>query len=345
MSTGYIGGNDVHVSTWDIGLDLAAPFSGLIEDNAFHGGYVGIYYGAPAALSANRIYDNNYAGVIATVPGTTDGFGFVGDTQPNDIYQNYQGVELDGGQMQNQYIHDNYYYGVTGSGMLVCNDLDHANLIANDNTGVSINGPVEFNRITGNYVGIYAVSGQLVARNLIYRNTSMGLMIEFQNDVRVFNNTFFAPTSTQVYEATPANIFVGGSSQVEIRNNILWAENGFDIYVNSDGTSGYFSDYNDLYSSGTGEIVYWGGQVFNDLSVWQQASLLFEGQQSFPAFDLHSIGTSAVDPSSSQPRFLDPTRDDFRVLNQGSTSSSPVRRSTLATPWRTRLCRRVPTTC
>ena len=63
---------------------------------------------------------------------------------------------------------------------------------------------------------------------------------------------------------------VDGAADVEIRNNILWAADGYDIYVANDSTSGYFSDYNDLYATGAGKLVFW----TMDFSRWISSSRL-----------------------------------------------------------------------
>ena len=72
------------MSASGIGLDIAAAFTGLIENNAFHNAQVGVAYGAAAALGGNLIYDN-VTGVTSSVGDTASGFGFVGTTLPNQI--------------------------------------------------------------------------------------------------------------------------------------------------------------------------------------------------------------------------------------------------------------------
>ena len=287
--------NDIQIGSSGTGLVIAAPFSGTIANNAIHGGSVGISYSASAALSANRIYGNT-TGVVSTVAGTINGFGFVGITQPNEIFSNVTGVQLTG-QMQNQYIHDNAT-GVSGSGILGGNDLEHANLIEANTTGVSFTGPIQFNRISLNTIGIVAANAQLIDHNLIYRNTQTALKIQGRNDVRVFQNTFYTPTGDNIR-------IDGASSQVEIRNNILWAESGYDIYVANDSTSGFFSDYNDLHASGTGKLVYW-TRDFTDILDWQE---------DVHEYDLNSIGYTVVNPLWSEPRFVNRGQDDYRIFD------------------------------
>ena len=66
--------------------------------------------------------------------------------------------------------------------------------------------------------------------------------------MEIINNTFYSPNQT--------NIMVnGGSANVEILNNILWTGGGYDLDIANDSHSGFFSDYNDLYTTGSGQIV------------------------------------------------------------------------------------------
>jgi len=85
--------------------NITIAFTGLIANNSISGATFGVAYSAGGAFSDNLIFNNNI-GVIATVAGSTNGFGFVGSTAPNQIYNNQTGVQLIG-QMQNQHIYDN----------------------------------------------------------------------------------------------------------------------------------------------------------------------------------------------------------------------------------------------
>jgi hypothetical protein len=130
-----------------------------------------------------------------------------------------------------------------------------------------------------------------------------------KNDVRLFSNTIYTPQGDAID-------VIRSSSQVEIRDNILWTGGGYDIYVANDSTSGFFSDYNDLHTTGPGKLIFW-TQDFTDLLVWQQ-----DVNQS----DLHSIGRTAVNPNWSQPRFVGLALGDFRVFDETARQrfSSPT---------------------
>lgn len=292
-AAGHVAGNDATAA--GTVLAVGAAFTGLIEANTFHGGAVGVAYQAAAALSGNRIADNA-TGVLSLVAGNVNGFGFVGTTLPNQIFHNATGVNLLG-RMQGQHVFANAT-GVTGSGQLIANDFEHANLIEANVTGVDFAGPIQFQRAARNTVGIAAHGGQLIAHDFLYRNTFRGINVQGQTDVRIFDNTLVAATGDLIRVENR-------SSTVEVRNNILWAQGGYDIYVANDSTAGFFSDYNDLYATGAGKLVFW-TMDFSDILDWQEDVY---------RFDLHSEGRTVVDPLWAQPRFVGLTLDDYRVFD------------------------------
>lgn len=301
---GQISGNDVSASGPALVID--AVFTGPIEDNDIHHSATGVDYSAAAALGHNRIH-HNVTGIRSTVAGDVNGLGFVGAGAPNEIFANTTGVDLTG-QMQGQHIYGNTT-GVRGGGLLVSPDLDHANLIESNTVGVDFAGPIQFQRIAGNQTGIAAKSGQLIAHNLVYRNTVAGLLVSGVSDVRIFHNTLYTPVGDLLR-------IVGGSSNVEVRSNIFWNESGYDLFVADDSQVGFFSDFNNLHASGSGKLVHWSGFNFTDILDWQA---------DVAQFDLHSIGRTVVNPDWSLPQFLDRSQNDFRLLamSAGQRFSSP----------------------
>jgi len=209
--------------------------------------------------------------------------------------------------MQGQHVHDNGV-GVSGSGVLGGADLEHANVIESNTTGVSVSGTVQFNRIADNVVGIAATGGELISRNLIYRNSDAGVLVRGAHGLQVLSNTFYAPQGD--------NVRIESGADVTVRNNILWAEHGYDIYVANAAQAGFVSDANDLYGTGAGRLVYW-TKDFTDLLDWQA---------DVARFDLHSIGHTVVNPDWAAPRFASLARDDYEVLGlvAGQRSSSPT---------------------
>ena len=136
----------------DTVLLLDATFTGSIADNDFYGAAVGVSYQAGGSLGANRIHDN-VIGVLSTVDNPSTGLGFIAGQEPDQIYQNTTGVELVNATLQDQHVYLNQT-GVGGSGNLVATDLDQANVIEENIVGVNFNGPIEFNRIDSNSIGI-----------------------------------------------------------------------------------------------------------------------------------------------------------------------------------------------
>ncbi len=284
-----------HVTAVTTALDLDANFSGLIKSNRFGGATVGVRYEFSAAMSDNDI-TNNSIGVIAVVDSTLDGFGTQAGLLPNRIDGNITGVQLSG-QMFNQIIRNNTT-GVVGTGALVSPSLELANVIEANTTGVQVAGRIEYQKIGRNTLGILASNQQLIGHNILYRNTE-SLRVDARNDVRIIQNTFYTPTGDHIR-------VVGGSQRTEIQNNILWTENGYNLFVANDSTNGFFSDFNVLHTSGSGKIGYF-TRDFHDILDWQQ---------DIYRFDLNSIGRTSVDPGRTEPRFVNKAIDDYRILDQ-----------------------------
>ena len=103
---------------------------------------------------------------------------------------------------------------------------------------------------------------------------------------------------------------------MEILNNILWTGGGYDLDIAADSHSGFFSDFNDLYSTGGGLIVHY----LEDFSV------ILDWQDDVALYDLHSIGTTVVNPTAAQPQFVDLALNDFTVYPAvaGVRSTSPT---------------------
>ncbi|MFI5378942.1 MAG: right-handed parallel beta-helix repeat-containing protein, partial [Tepidisphaerales bacterium] len=289
-----------------ITMDLEAPFGGPINFNNVHGGTIGVNYAVPEQLISNHIYSNT-TGVVMPINSTSGGLGFFPGSGTNEIYNNTIGVNLTG-LMQLQHIYSNTT-GVIGSGILGGSSLDTANIIETNTTGVDFAGIVQFNRIDRNATGILAHNAQVVVHNVIYRNMGAGVRTSGATDLRIDDNTFYQTAGNGVQVD-------GGSSRVELLNNVFQADGGTDVYVADDSRSGFFSDYNDLYSTGTGKIFHYISDFTDILDLQRDINL----------FDLHSIGTSAVNPTYAQPRFANLAADDYHIAppSAGQHASSPT---------------------
>ncbi|RLA51269.1 MAG: hypothetical protein DRQ65_08095, partial [Gammaproteobacteria bacterium] len=242
---------------------------------------------APAALANNDIFDNN-TGVVSSVMDASTALGFVAGSASNDIHNNSNGVQLLNARVQGQHIHDNTD-GVVGDGIVGGESLDTANLILSNQRGVNLSsGTVQYSRIGLNGTGIVAADRLQIHHNEIYRNTSYGIYVNGADDVRITYNTLHAVTGDNVH-------LTGGATRVELTNNILWAESGYDLYVSDGSRAGFYSDYNLMHVSGSGTMVHY-ILDFNDILDWQV---------DVNRFDLHSRGYTVVDPQWSTPRFSD----------------------------------------
>lgn len=297
------------------GLIIDAAFTGSISDNLIHGASVGVTYAAGAPLNSNDIYDNS-TGVLDTVNSTTTGLGFVAGSLPNFIFDNSIGVNL-GGSMQDQSITFNTL-GVSGGaiagassyGTLGGTSLATANLIEANTTGIEqFPGTIQYNDITRNQTSIVVQTLQFIEHNVFYDNAGPNLETQGASNVEIINNTFYSTSQTNIE-------IDGGSSDVEVLNNILWTGGGYDLYIASNSRSGFFSDYNDLYTTGAGLIVH-DLVDFSDVLDWQDDVDLY---------DLHSIGTTSVNPTGAQPEFVGLGLNDFTVYPAaaGIASTSPT---------------------
>ncbi|TAK78891.1 MAG: hypothetical protein EPO12_11675, partial [Aquabacterium sp.] len=297
-SSGRIRDNNVTVGETGTGLNIAATFAGLIDNNKISGGATGVVYGAGAALSGNTISDA-LVGVRTTVAGTAAGLGFVTGSGVNHVTGNDIGVIAVNAQFQQLHIADNEV-GITGAGIAGGESLTFANLVEGNRRGLeNFQGTVQYSRFTGNGVAINvtaASNGLKIFHNLVYVNGT-GVLVAGATDVRIYQNTFYSKGGDNIR-------LQNASSNVEIQGNILWAESGYDIYVANDSQSGFYSDYNNLYKTGNGKLVYW-TKDFADVLDWQA---------DVARYDLHSIGATKVNPEWAKPRFADIHGGDFRVL-------------------------------
>ncbi len=159
----------------------------------------------------------------------------------------------------------------------------------------------------GGYNNSYSFSGDLT-NNLVYANTNQGIVLDHAqangSDLpQVINNT--------VYQEVGDAIRIQGSSQnVRLRNNILWVDAGYDLYVASDSQVGFNSDYNNLHTTGSGKLARWqlGDGSFRDFST--QVDWFYELGQ-----DGHS--------QTADPLFVDRDGAD-NVLGFSSQTTGPV---------------------
>ena len=261
-----------------------------------------------SANRGNRVYSNGGTGIDAsnsevvgnTVYGQTSGYqaaGIVlngGEALQNVVYGNDVGIIPNGGN--GAPVIDNRVFDNSLAGIQVSN-----------------NSTVKGNTVYSNGVGIQAngLMGQLL-NNLVYANSEMGLRLQnVQTGAAVANNT--------VYQLVGDAIQVGQSSQdLQLRNNILWASDGYDLVVAADSQRGFHSDYNDLVATPDGQLALWGTYSFpfnptpaDPLIDWQyelgfdQHSLAADAQFVDPAGLDGILGFSTAPDATAQPQIVD----------------------------------------
>ena len=132
---------------------------------------------------------------------------------------------------------------------------------------------ISANKIYSNSIGIrtgYYFYGE-ISDNLIYANTNQGILLQsgypYSNNTDILDNTIYQLVGDAVrLESSTTN--------VKMRNNIIWVEAGYDISVANDSQTGFVSDYN-LLHQGTdpnAHVGFWGGAIRDSLADWQAAA-------------------------------------------------------------------------
>ena len=272
-----------------------------IEVNTLWGDYRGIRINSGTVLaniSRNDIRGDDTG--ISASGATTNIFKNTIHNSDIGVWSNTLGTNVYGND-----IHDNTT-GISGYGTFGGTDwgYDQVNEIHDNTTGIfADNGStVRFNRVSLSTVGIHIDDGADVHHNVVFRNTGQGILVDNGNGVTIVNNTVYAPFGDAVH-------LRNSSRDVELRNNILWVDSGYDINVATDSQVGFASDYNNLYSTGAGNPVWW-QKDFSDLFDWQVEA----------DFDTHSIGRTVLHPLLDDPQFVDAGADNYRLTNFTSTS-------------------------
>ena len=288
-------------------LDIAAPLTGSIHDNLIGGGAVGIQYRAAATLSGNIIRGSQTGIIVNAV--ATSGMGFVGTAQPNVIEGNGVGIHVASGRVQSQIIRGNNV-GVTGIGIFGGDSIATANMLQENQIGADFNGTLQFNRFLNNALQIRAKDRQLIVHNHLSSSAaSAAILVDDVDRVQIINNS--------IYSQGDSIVIRNGSSESEVRGNILWSDSGYAMWLDLASQRGFFSDYNTLYHGPSGKLVRYDERDFVDILDWQ-----VELNQ----FDLNSNGSTAIDPPAAKPQLMDRHAGDMRVWEQaaGLQHTSPT---------------------
>ena len=303
VTANTIGGRATGIS-WDSRVATVA-------DNDIDGNTVGIRtivgvigadnpvpYGTPGGSTPNRV-SNNETGIL--VP--EDAIGVI--VRHTDIFDNEVGIEAHGDQTQilSNDIHDNEL-GIRSSRVIgpTAWEANQHNLIRSNTTGVEAlaGAEVRYNRVSLNDVGIEVLGSSLIHHNIVYRNTSSGILLDGADNVEIVNNTLYVTSGDGFH-------LKGFVKEILIHNNIVMAAGGFGLYVEAESQFGYTSDYNNYFATSGG--VAFQGKGFGDLYDWQ-----VEAES-----DLHSLGSTVLDPTLDDPLFVDLAGDDYHT-SSGATS-------------------------
>ncbi len=318
MNDGYqglISGNDVYangsegIDAQDVGVAASGSDELVVTENAMHdnsgdgivtsGGAGG--FGGPSGgpfgdilVTSNTAYGNTGSGI-----NIEDGT----EARDNIVYDNKDGI-----------LQTPFYYGY--GNFQAAPDLIDGNVVF-DNTSVGIaplaTSTVQGNDVYANAVGIqggpysyynpgyssYLPFNGYVLNNVVDDNSASGILITGATGGQITDNTVYQPQGNGVQVTDDTSQGTVGSKNVHVLNNILWTVSGYDLYVAADSEQGFSSDYDDLYTTGTGKIAYWQG----DFTTLRDFS--FDVGQ-----DAHSISTD--------PLFVNPAAGDFHLQNGSS---------------------------
>ncbi len=272
------------------GVSVSSSDNVTISENSISGASVGISASnTKLHLADNELFENDQGASIAYGSVTLHG---------NHIHNNETGVES---------YYSNLVVGGTDWTAATVNEIDH------NTTGIHVigSGTVQYNRLHRNATAVSTTQGSqaapiLVDHNVIYRNSDDGVLAHADNGTLITSNTIYAPVGDGVR-------IQGSSQNIELRNNIIWAENGYALSVATDSQRGFASDYNNLFATRdathNGRIVSF-QKDFIDLFDWQVES----------NYDTHSIGYTAIDPTLDNPQFVDVANDNYQLQDLVSTS-------------------------
>ncbi len=210
----------------------------------------------------NKVHDNSQSGIFANAQNST---AIVVGNTVNSHRASLFGTGIQAGngvEIARNAIYDNWT-GISTSGS---SPIRENRVYGNVGTGINANNnPLTSNVIYNNSVGIVATASQaLFSHNLIYANTTTGVKIS-QGGPDLVNNTIYQSAGNAVR-------MEGGAANVILRNNIVWATGGTGVSISNDSQTGFVSDYNLLYATGTGIVGSWLGANQGTLQQWQNAT-------------------------------------------------------------------------
>ncbi|MGA2498773.1 MAG: right-handed parallel beta-helix repeat-containing protein [Tepidisphaeraceae bacterium] len=222
--------------------------------------------GGDVLATGNTTYNNT--GVIGiNVSG--------GEAHGNISYNNYDGIYVSSGLADQNRVYNNSYEGIY----------------------VSSGATASQNQVYSNATGIEGNASPNILNNIVYANTTRGIWITAGVAAQVTNNTVYQPAGDAIDLLSSEGNFQ--FQHMQVRDNILWAQTGYDLNLTDDAGIGFISDYNDLYVTGTGKVARISNRDYPALSDW-----IYEY-----AYDTHSI--------SADPKFVNVAGPDG-ILGYGA---------------------------
>ena len=262
---------------------------------------------ASAPLNSNRIF-NNTIGIVDFVNSSTTGLGFLAGATPNLIIGNGTGVQLNG-LMQGQIISSNGV-GVTGSGVLGGTSLDSANhdREQHDRRLFRRRSAIQSHRPQSAFASpSRAASSSITMPSST--TTSRTSKRSGTHGVQIINNTFFSTSQDNV-------LVDGGSNDIQVLNNVMWAKAGYDLNVADNSRSRILQRLQRPVHDRQRQARALPGRFH------RHPRLAGCIQQIRSALDRHDVGES----DRAQPRFVDASLGDFRVFSAaaGLRPTSPT---------------------
>ncbi len=272
----------------DNGTGISVTGSNMqVDGNSAFGGSTGISLSGSGEASNNVVNDDAGVGL--------DAIGSPLLISSNLAYRDGTGIIVGGGAVASQNLAHHNNIGIatdySSYSATITDNRAYANIVAGINAfGTTA---VTGNDVYGNSVGILAQRDNYspfvgtITNNLSYQNDNQGIYVQGGYGTQIINNTVYQLVGDAVRTDT-------GSTNIRIRNNILWdmSPQSNDLYVSPESEIGLDSDYNDLYATNGGNVAWWEGSQFATQPAWFFAV----GQ------DRHSL--------SVDPQFVDPAGPD-----------------------------------
>jgi hypothetical protein len=260
------------VNNGSINIEGATATNILVADNDSSGSGDGISVNGPGSiLQNNRVYDATDADIIG-------GSGTI--VSGNSAWNAPTGIRSYSSTVTGNVV----FLGGTGIADQGGSTILNNRVFENSGDGIDASATASGNHVYNNNVGIRVGTPATISNNLVEGNTQFGIIVQ-SNAASVLNNTVDQPTGTAVRVQS-------NSHAIQLENNILRAQNGYDISVDPGSETGFTSDYNDLETQGAGILGQWENHDFTTLADWSYEVGL----------DAHSI--------VADPQFVNPAGAD-----------------------------------